>query len=173
MCTNRCRTENKLSQPEPNKLSYEEILKGTGYKTSQSTRAAKIQKKSGSTLIEDDLSHADLNSDMEQEERRWAKREPACWYVLRLGTIPQVCPEGVFRLVGKHLNCASTKEVRDRKVLDIHRILKTWDVQGGDFSEIGTDWRRIPQRKHLNSCSAPAKMNTAHQHPTTATKQSQ
>jgi hypothetical protein len=33
MCTNRCRTKNKLSQLEPNKLSYEEIIKGTGYKT--------------------------------------------------------------------------------------------------------------------------------------------
>jgi hypothetical protein len=41
--------------------------------------------------------------------------------------------------------------VRDRKVLDIHQILETWDVQGGGFSEIGIDWRGIPQRKHLDS----------------------
>jgi hypothetical protein len=88
---------------------------------------------------------------MEREERRQAKRELACWYVPHLGTIPQVRPEGVFHLVGGNLNCASTKEVRDRKVLDIHRILETWVVQGGGFSEIGIDWRRIPQRKHLNS----------------------
>jgi hypothetical protein len=65
MCTNRCRTENKLSQPEPNKLSYEEIIKGTRYKTNQSTRTAKRWKKTGSTLIEDDLPYADSNSDME------------------------------------------------------------------------------------------------------------
>jgi hypothetical protein len=151
MCTNRCRTENKLPQPEPNKLSYEEIIKGTGYKTNQSTRTAKRWKKTGSSLIEDDSSHADSNSDMEQEEQRRAKRELACWYVPCLGTIPQVRPEGVFRLVGGNLNCASTKEVRDRKVSDIHRILETWDVQGGGFSKIGIDWRRIPQRKHSNS----------------------
>jgi hypothetical protein len=41
--------------------------------------------------------------------------------------------------------------VRDRKVLDIHWILETWDVQGGGFSKIGIDWRRIPQRKCLDS----------------------
>ncbi len=151
MCTNRCRTENKLSQPEPNKLSYEEIIKGTGYKTNQSTRTAKRQKKTGSTLTEDVSSHVDSNSDMEQEEWRRAERESACWYVPRLGTIPQVCPEGVFLLVGGNFYCASTKEVRDRKVSDIHWILETWDVQGGGFSKIGIDWRRIPQRKHLDS----------------------
>jgi hypothetical protein len=151
MCTNRCRTENKPSQPVPNKFSYEEITKGTGYGTNQSTRTAKRQKKTGSTLIEDNLSHADSNFNMEQEERRRAKRESACWYVPHLGTILQVCPEGVFRLAGGNLNCASTKEVRDRKVSDIHQILETWDIQGGGFSEVGIDWRRIPQRKRLDS----------------------
>jgi hypothetical protein len=109
MCTNRCRPENNLSQPEPNKLSYEEIIRGTRYKTNQSPRTAKRWKKTGSTLTEDNLSHADSNSNMEQEERRRAEREAACWYVPCLGTIPQVRPEGVFRLVGGNLNCASTK----------------------------------------------------------------
>jgi hypothetical protein len=69
MCTNRCRPENNLSQPEPNKFSYEEIIKGTGYRTNQSTRTARRWKKTGSTLTEDNLSHVDSNSDMEQEER--------------------------------------------------------------------------------------------------------
>jgi hypothetical protein len=41
--------------------------------------------------------------------------------------------------------------VRDRKVSDIHQILETWDVQGGGFSKIGINWRRIPQRKHIDS----------------------
>jgi hypothetical protein len=163
MCTNRCRLENNLSQPEPNKLSYEEIIKGTWYKTNQSTGTAKRWKKTGSTLTEDDSSHVDSNSNMEQEERRWAKREAACWYVPHLGTIPQVCPEGVFHLLSGNLNCAFTKEVRDRKVLDIHRILETWDVQGEGFSKRSTSTHG----------SAPAKTNTAHLHPTTATKQSQ
>ncbi len=72
MCTNRCRPKNNLSQPEPSKLSYEEIIKGTGYETNQSTRTARRLKKIGSTLIEDDSSHVDSNSDIEQEERRRA-----------------------------------------------------------------------------------------------------
>jgi hypothetical protein len=103
MCINRCRPENNLSQPEPTKLSYEEIIRGTGYETNQSTRTAKRRKKTGSTLTEDNLSHRDSSFDMEQEERRWAEREAACWYVPHLGTIPQLCPEGVFRLVGDNL----------------------------------------------------------------------
>ena len=75
-----------------------------------------------------------------------AEEELACWYVPCLGLIPQDRPDGVFCLVGENLNCASTKEVRDRKVSDIHRILEMWDVQGG-----GIDSNRIPQRKRLDS----------------------
>jgi hypothetical protein len=88
MCTNRCRTENKPSRPKSNKLSFEQIIKGTGYNTNESTRTMKRVKKTGSTFIEDNLAHEDSNSDMEQEERRWAERELACWNFPHLGTIP-------------------------------------------------------------------------------------
>jgi hypothetical protein len=54
-------------------------------------------------------------------------------------------------LVGGNLNSASTKEVRDRKIADIHWLLETWDIQGGGFSEIGVDWRRFPQKKRIDS----------------------
>jgi hypothetical protein len=79
--TNRSRKENKLSQPESNKLSFKEIIKGTGYVTNESTRTTKRARKTGSTFTEDNSSHEDSNSDMEQEEQRRAKRELACWYV--------------------------------------------------------------------------------------------
>jgi hypothetical protein len=35
--------------------------------------------------------------------------------------------------------------------LDIHCILETWDIQGGGFSKIGIDWRKLPQAKGLAS----------------------
>jgi hypothetical protein len=150
MCTNRCRTENKPSRPESSKLSLEEINKGTGYDTKESTRTTKRVKKTGSTFTEENSAHEDSNSNMEQEEQRWAKKELACWYVPQLETIPQDRPEGVFRLVGGSFNSMYTKEVEDRKISDIHWILETWDAQGGGFSEISVDWRST-QRKHLDS----------------------
>ena len=151
-CTNRCRTENKkLPYPKPNNLSYEEVIKGIGFETNRLTRVTRREKRTGITSAEEDSTSADSNGDMERVERRRAEEESACWYVPRLGPIPQDHPDGVFRLVGENLNCASTKEVWDRKVSDIHQILETWDVQGGGFSEVGIDWRRIPQWKRLDS----------------------
>jgi hypothetical protein len=78
-------------------------------------------------------------SDVEREERNRAEAEEDCWHVPRIGKVPQDWPEGVFRLVGGNLNSKSTREVRDRKIADIHRLLETWDIQGGGFSEIGVD----------------------------------
>jgi hypothetical protein len=40
-------------------------------------------------------------------------------------------PKEGFQLVGGNLNSASSKDVRDHKILDIHCILETWDVQEG------------------------------------------
>jgi hypothetical protein len=140
-CTNRCRTDKNS-----NNLSYEEVIKGIGFKTNWQTRVTKRQKQEGIASAEEDSAGADSNGDMERAEQRRAEEELACWYVPCLGLIPQDRPDGVFCLVGENLNCASTKEVRDRKVSDIHRILEMWDVQGG-----GIDSNRIPQRKRLDS----------------------
>ena len=63
----------------------------------------------------------------------------------------QIWPGGVFHLLGDNLNSALSREVRERKISDIHCILKTWDVQGGGFSKIGIDWRKLPQAKGLSS----------------------
>jgi hypothetical protein len=166
MCTNRYRTQNKPSQPESNKLSFDKIIKRTGYDTNESTRTTKRVKKTGSKFTEDNSAHEDSNSGMEREEQRRAERESACWYVSRLGTIPHDRPEGGFHLVGGKLNSLSTKEVQDRKISDIHQILERWDAQGGGFSEIGIDWMRIPQRKSLDSwiCTSQDEYRTSLSH---------
>ncbi len=52
-------------------------------------------------------------------------------------------PDGVFRLMGRQLNSAATKSVRDKKIADIHQIIDQWDVQGKGFSEIGINWHRL------------------------------
>jgi hypothetical protein len=83
-----------------------------------------------------------------------------------LGKIPQDQLEGIFRLVGGNLNSASTKEVWDRKISDIHWLLETWDIQGGGFSEIGVDWRKILQMKWLDSwfCTSRDEYQTSASH---------
>ncbi len=88
---------------------------------------------------------------IEQKEQARARENKSRWYVPRLGELPQVRPEGVFCLLGGNLNSPSSKEVRDRKISDIHHSIKTWDVQGGGFSEIGIDWKKLPQSKGLAS----------------------
>jgi hypothetical protein len=65
--------------------------------------------------------------------------------------MPQIHPKRVFCLVGGNLNSALLKEVWERIFSDIHRILETWDIQGGRFSEVGIDWRKLPQAKGLAS----------------------
>jgi hypothetical protein len=139
-------------QQNLNKLNFDKITKGIGYVTCDSKRTSKARSKTTEDNTEEDfIEETDGHPDIEQEERSRAEAESACWYVPRLGKIPQDQPKGIFRLVGGNLNSASTKEVRDRKIADIHRLFETWDIQGGGFSEIGVDWRRFPQKKRIDS----------------------
>ena len=72
-------------------------------------------------------------------------------------------PEGVFRLLGGNLNSASSREVRNRKISDIMRVIETWDVQAGGFSEMGIDWRNVARSKQINSwfCSGTDSYRTS------------
>ncbi len=167
-----CRIEDKASRTKLNQLSYEEIIKGEGYETRDGTRAKKRWKDIGSTAIEGDSGQDISNSDMEQEERRRAERESACWFFPRIGKITKYQPEGVFQLVGINLNSASTKEVQDRKISDIH-----WGFwKHGMFREEGFQRLELIGGESLKGDilthgSVQAKTNTAHLQPTTATKQ--
>ncbi len=49
-------------------------------------------------------------------------------------------PKGVFRLLGGNLNSALSREVQNRKISDIMRVIETWVAQAGGFSEVGIDW---------------------------------
>ncbi len=109
------------------------IIKGVGYETGNGTKGKKWQKDIGSMAAEGNSEQVISNANMEREERRRAERKSACWFVPRIGEITQDKPEGVFWLVGRNLNSASTKVVGDREISDIHRVLETWDVQGGGF----------------------------------------
>ena len=64
------------------------------------------------------------------------------WYVPRLGNMGKRREEGVFRIMGGQLNSMSGDDVRIRKVMDIKRIVDTWEIQGGCLSEVGINWPR-------------------------------
>ena len=154
-------------QQNLNKLNFDEKTKGIGYVTCDSKRTSKARSKTTEDNTEEDfIEETDVHPDIEREEQSRAEAELACWYVPCLGKIPQDQPKGTFRLVGGNLNSASTKEVQDRKIADIHWLLETWDIQGGGFSEIGVDWRRFPQKKRIDSwfCTSQDEYRTSVSH---------
>jgi hypothetical protein len=60
-------------------------------------------------------------------------------------------PEGAFRLLGGNLNSASSRNVQNQKKSDIIRVIETWDVQAGGFSEVGIKWQNMPHSKQIDS----------------------
>ncbi len=61
-------------------------------------------------------------------------------------------PNGVFRLLGGQLNSGATPRMRDRRITDLDRIIKKWDIQGGGFPEVGINWSCLPRTQQLDSC---------------------
>jgi hypothetical protein len=58
----------------------------------------------------------------------------ARWHVPRLGSMSQQRLEGVFRLLlGGQLNSALLSEVHSCKTGDIIRLIKDWEIQGGQY----------------------------------------
>ena len=138
------------------KLQHKEIIAGIRYDTSQ----GKIRKhyrhnnnKYSNTRgigNETDKDNKD-GSDIEKQERQRVEQESSCWFVPRLGNMQQDRPEGVSRLLGGNLNSASSRDVCDRKISDIIRVIETWDVQAGGFSEVGIKRRNMPRSKQKDS----------------------
>jgi hypothetical protein len=138
------------------KLQCEEIIAGIGYDANQGKirqqcgRNRKKNKDSNSTDKGSD-NNDEVNPEIERQERQLAEQDTACWFIKRLGNMPQDRPEGVFRLLGANLNSASSRDVCECKISNTHRLIETWDVQCGGFSEVGIEWRNISQSKQLNS----------------------
>ena len=92
-----------------------------------------------------------MDNNIKQNKHTRGREDKDRWYVPRLGEVPQIQPKGVFHLLGGNLNSPFSKEVRYRKISNIHHLIETWGVQGGSFSKIGIDWRKFPQSKGLAS----------------------
>ncbi len=138
------------------KLQHEEIIAGIRFGTSQ----GKIRKhhkhnknKYSNKSSTDDVADKDneANSDIEEQEHKKAEQELSCWFVPRLGNMLQDRPEGVFWLLGGNINSASSRDVRNQKKSDIIRVIETWDVQAGEFSEVGIEWQNMPRSKQIDS----------------------
>jgi hypothetical protein len=119
-------------------LQYEGIIAGMGYKINKKQQTENLKSSNESNNEEEEGENYD--SDIENTERSRAANEAACWFVPHLGNMTQDRPKGIFQLAGGKLNSASSKDMREQKISDIHCILETRDVQGGGFSEVGIDW---------------------------------
>ncbi len=94
---------------------------------------------------------ADLDpSVMEIEAANLAKHYKR-WHVPCLGNVPAQRPDGVFRIMGRQLNSASSTEVHLCKVADMLRVLNNWEVQGGCLLEVGVNWSTHPPLANLAS----------------------
>ncbi len=73
------------------------------------------------------------------------------WHVLRLGTLENPRPDGVFCILGGQLNSALSLEVRSRKVKNVVRLINEWEVQAGCLSEVRVNWASYPSSANLAS----------------------
>ena len=87
---------------------------------------------------------------MELEAAQIAKRWHA-YHVPQLGDIDKVKPAGVFRICGTQLGGASTRDVRDRKVTQIERLVDEYDLDVVTCLEVGVNWAELPSSMRIAS----------------------
>jgi hypothetical protein len=126
------------------KLQYEETIAGIGYNANQrkirQQRGHNREKTKDSNKTDEGSDNNDkVNPEIKRQERQQAEQDTACWFVKRLGNMPQDRPEGAFQLLGANLNSASSHDVCRCKISNIHQLIETWDIQCGGFSEVGIE----------------------------------
>jgi hypothetical protein len=94
-----------ISKNRTGKLKNEEIMAGIGYKTSQGEikqhRRHNMKKNNNTNSIDKRTdSKNEANSDIERQESQQVEQDLPCWFVQRLGNMPQDRLEGVFQLLG-------------------------------------------------------------------------
>jgi hypothetical protein len=112
------------------KLQYEEMVAGIEYDANQGKirqqrgRNREKNKDSNSTDKGSDNNNK-VNPEIKRQERQQAEQDTACWFVKRLGNMPQDRLEGAFRLLEANLNSASSRDVREHKISNIHQLIET------------------------------------------------
>jgi hypothetical protein len=99
----------------------------------------------------DGLKRHDFDRTIAEIESIYLANQYNHWHILRLGSMSQQQPEGVFRILGGQLNSALSSEVRLGKAGDIIRLIKDWEIQGGAISEVGVNWGTFPSSANLAS----------------------
>ena len=103
---------------------------------------------------------------VEIEAAQIAKRWHA-YHVPQLGWVNKEKPAGVFRICGTQLGGASSRDVRDRKITQIERLVDDYDLDVVTCLEVGVNWAALPSSKRLASwfragykCTSFASHNT-------------
>ncbi len=97
------------------------------------------------------LSLEDLDEHIADIEATNLARHYTQTHVLRLGNMKKMQPEGVFQLLGCQMNSVLSTNARLRKMGDIVRLCKEFEIQGGLLSEVGVNWSTFPQSANLAS----------------------
>ncbi len=93
----------------------------------------------------------EYDSEMEAAVQKNIEDKRAQWHVPCHGNMKEDRPNGVFRLLRGQLNSMATARKRDRRIADLDRIIKKWDVQGRGISEVGINWSCLPRIQQLES----------------------
>ena len=85
-----------------------------------------------------------------QEERIYSIEHSKKQRVPRLGSLPQVRPDGVFRIMYCQANGLANPTVREEKLNNLIDLARVHDVDGVAICEIGINWSQTPRRKSFS-----------------------
>jgi hypothetical protein len=146
-------------------LQYKEIIVGMGYEMNRKQQTQNHNSSNEGNNKEEEGD--DHNSDIEHTERRWAAIDSACWFVPRSGNMTQDRPEGVFQSAGGNLNSASSKDVWELKISNIHCILECGTSREGASQKLESTGKISNGQNNEAHGSDQDQTSTVHQQPIT------
>lgn len=139
-------THNNYNQNQYKRLSVSDAI---DWKNSRKRKWGMVEQTTEDIPQQDETTLPDTV--IAQIEREAEETFNSRWHVPRLGTMHQHRPNGTFRFMGAQLNSMSSTDRRDKKVTDIKRIIEEWEVQGGNFQELGINWSSLNYNRNMSS----------------------
>ena len=90
------------------------------------------------------------HQEFQQEERTFSTEHNRRVHIPRLGSIPHVRPDGVFRFMYCQLNGLADRARREEKLDRLIDLSRTHDIDAAALCEIGINWSHSHRRKSFN-----------------------